>query len=123
MGRWPLALEQTAAFELGELLASPIYYGLGAPKGNGRLVLLIPGFLGADGYLGLLANWLGRIGYRPRHSGIVITAGSLPSLLRHTLDRVEQLAMDGQRITIIGHSIGGVFGRMAAVSDPTSSSG
>lgn len=116
--RPPLALEQLAAFELGELLASPIYYGLGIPHGDGSPILLIPGFLGSDGYLTLLSGWLERIGYGPRRSGIGINAGSLPTLLGRVVARAELLASEGRRITIIGHSLGGVFARVTAVSRP-----
>ena len=113
-----LALEQTASLELGQLLSSPTYYGFGTPRGDGRPVLLIPGFLGSDGYLTLLCGWLERIGYRARPSGIAINAGSLPWLLRHTFDRLGALAAEGRRVTIIGHSLGGVFARIAAVTRP-----
>ena len=38
--RPPLWLEQRAAFELAELIASPVYYGIGVPRGDGTPVLL-----------------------------------------------------------------------------------
>lgn len=111
-------LEQRAGAELAELLASPVYYGLGVPRGDGRSVLLVPGFMGSDSYLTILAGWLRRIGYRPAQSGIMLNAGSLPRLLRQVEHRAEQLAERGERITIIGHSLGGVFARILTVSRP-----
>jgi triacylglycerol lipase len=117
-GRPSLALEQLAAFELSELLTSPTYYGLGVPYGDDRPVLLIPGFLGSDSYLTLLSGWLQRVGYQPRRSGIGVNAGSLPALLSRVLARAEALAEEERRITIVGHSLGGVFARVVAVSRP-----
>jgi triacylglycerol lipase len=113
-----LALEQRAGIELAELLASPVYYGLGVPRGNGRHVLVVPGFLGSDGYMSVLSGWLRRVGYRPAQSGITVNAGSLTRLLRQVERRCEELAQRSGRITIVGHSLGGVFARVMAVQRP-----
>jgi triacylglycerol lipase len=119
-GRWrpSLALEQRAGVELAELLASPVYYGLGVPRGDKRAVLLIPGFIGSDSYLSTLAGWLRRIGYRPAQSGIACNAGSLSRLLSQVERRAEALAANGTRLTVIGHSLGGIFARVLAVRRP-----
>ena len=45
------------------LHATPVYYGLGVPRGDDSAVVIIPGFLGTDLYLTELHAWLGRIGY------------------------------------------------------------
>jgi triacylglycerol lipase len=117
-GRPWLLLEQRASIELAELIASPVYYGLGVPRGDGRSILLVPGFLGSDGYLTVLAGWLRRVGYRPAQSGIAVNAGSLTRLLRQVERRVEALATPRRRLTIVGHSLGGVFARVLAVTRP-----
>jgi triacylglycerol lipase len=119
--RWmrpSLALEQRAGIELAQLMASPVYYGLGVPRGNGRNVLLIPGFMGSDGYMTVLSGWLRRIGYRPAQSGISFNAGSLTRLLRQVERRCEDIAGRTGRMTIVGHSLGGVFARIIAVDRP-----
>lgn len=113
-----LALEQRAGVELAELLASPVYYGLGVPRGDNRAILLVPGFMGSDGYLTTLAGWLRRIGYRPAQSGIAFNAGSLSRLLGQVERRAETLTEGGTRLTIIGHSLGGIFARVLAVRRP-----
>jgi pimeloyl-ACP methyl ester carboxylesterase len=95
-----------------------VYYGVGVPRGDGHKVLLLPGFLGSDGYLTILAGWLARVGYRPAQAGILFNVGSLPALLRHVECRAERLAEDGRRITIIGHSLGGMFARLTAIRRP-----
>lgn len=113
-----LALEQRAGVELAELIASPVYYGLGVPRGDGRSVLLLPGFLGSDSYLTVMSGWLRRIGYRPAQSGISFNAGSLSRLLNQVEHRAEELAARNGRLTIIGHSLGGIFARVMAVKRP-----
>ena len=110
-----LLLEQRAGLELAALFASPVYYGAGVPRGNGAHVLLIPGFLGSDGYLTVLGGWLRRIGYRPHLSGLYLNAGRPFDLLAHLLRRAEAVAAAaGARLTVVGHSLGGVFGRVLA---------
>lgn len=114
-GRPPLILEQRASIELAELLVSPVYYGVGVPRGNGAPVLLIPGFLGSDGYLTVMNGWLRRIGYRPHVSGLWLNAGSPFDLIGRVLRRVDEAAAAaGRRVTLIGHSLGGVFSRILA---------
>jgi hypothetical protein len=46
MGR-PLA-ETRGWLELARLLADPVVYGVGVPRGDGRPVVLMPGFLAGD---------------------------------------------------------------------------
>lgn len=102
------------------LHATPVYYGLGIPRGDGSAVILIPGFLGTDIYLTELHAWLRRIGYSPYFSGIGINA-ECPNLLiqrrlNQTLD--QALAETGGRVHLIGHSLGGVIARSLAGQRP-----
>jgi triacylglycerol lipase len=102
------------------LHATPVYYGLGIPRGDGSAVILIPGFLGTDIYLTELHAWLRRIGYRPYFSGIGINA-ECPNLLiqqrlKQTVDRA--LAETGRKVHLIGHSLGGVIARSLAGQRP-----
>jgi triacylglycerol lipase len=76
----PILSEVLAAAELLLLHAAPVYYGLGAARGDGSAVVLIPGFLCPDHYLFFLHKWLGRIGYRPFFSGIRLNT-ECPNLL------------------------------------------
>jgi pimeloyl-ACP methyl ester carboxylesterase len=110
-----LLLEQRAAFELTHLITTPVFYGAGVPRGDGSHILLIPGFMGSDGYMSVLSGWLQRIGYRPHASGLYLNAGRPFDLLGHLLRRVEEVAAQARRrITIVGHSLGGIFGRVLA---------
>src|ERR1017187_950265 len=91
--------------ELLLLHASPVYYGFGIPRGNGSAVIVIPGFLFNDEYLGHLNGWLDRIGYRTYVSGINLNAECPNLLIRDRLARTIDKALretDG-KIHIIGH--------------------
>jgi triacylglycerol lipase len=113
--RPPLLLEARAGLELAALLASPLYAGIGIPRGDGSPVLLIPGFFGSDDYLAVLRGWLRRVGYRPHRTGLELIAGSPPDLVGQLLCRTQAVAaVSGRRLTVIGHSLGGVLASAVA---------
>ena len=102
------------------LHATPVYYGLGVPRGDGSAVVLIPGFLGTDVYLTELHAWLRRIGYRPYFSGIGINAECPNLLIQRRLNQTLDKALDetGRKVHLIGHSLGGVIARSLAGQRP-----
>src|SRR5689334_13577848 len=102
------------------LHASPVYYGIGVPRGDGSAVVLLPGFLGSDMYLVELFAWLKRIGYRPYYSGIGVNADCPNLLIRYRLRQsLEQARRETRRkIHILGYSLGGLLARAAAAEDP-----
>ena len=55
----PFWTEALFGAEILILHATPVYYGLGVPRGDGSAVVIIPGFLGTDVYLTELHAWLG----------------------------------------------------------------
>ena len=67
--------ELTLWVDFGALLADPVFYGIRVPRGDGRLVVIIPGFMGNDFYLMPMLNWLHRIGYTPVRSNLNLSAG------------------------------------------------
>ncbi len=118
-----LQLTASAYFDFLQQFASlardPIGYGVGVPRGDGRPVLLIPGFTAGDWSLGTMARWLGRIGYKPYLSGIDLNIGCPRRKVELVGWRAEKIAREsGQRVTIIGHSLGGVLGRAIAAIEP-----
>jgi pimeloyl-ACP methyl ester carboxylesterase len=98
------------------LHASPVYYGLGVPRGDGSAVIIIPGFLGTDIYLTELHAWLRRIGYRPYFSGIGVNADCPNLLIQQRLNQTvdKALAETKRKVHLIGHSLGGVIARSLA---------
>jgi len=106
--------------ELLILHATPVYYGLGVPRGDGSAVILIPGFLGTDVYLTELHAWLRRIGYTPYFSGIGINAECPNLLIQRRLNQTvdKALAETGGKVHLVGHSLGGVIARSLAGQRP-----
>lgn len=118
LSRLALDAMQPAA-EYGALVGAPVYAGAGVPRGDGRPVLVIPGYLSGDAYLQALRDWLQRVGYRPVVSGLTSNPGwtdeVTEGLLQRALSAFEEA---GQRLTIVGHSLGGLQGRALGVARP-----
>jgi pimeloyl-ACP methyl ester carboxylesterase len=96
-----------------------VYYGLGVPAGDGTAVVIIPGLLGMDLILFELHAWLNRVGYRAYFSGIGLAAdcpNELARTLSGTIDRAYRETR--RRVHLVGHSLGGIFARSAAVRMP-----
>ncbi len=101
------------------LRASPIYYGCGVERGNGQPVVVVPGFLATDTSLVELYGWLARIGYKPYFSNIGRNADCPDHIARALLATVQQAYRDtGQRVALIGHSLGGMLSRSVALDFP-----
>jgi hypothetical protein len=86
---------------------------------RGRAVLLIPGFLAGDLSLGPLAGRLRELGCRVFFSGIWCNV-DCPI---HTLPRLEKALQKancetGGRVTLIGHSLGGIYAHELAWKFP-----
>ncbi len=119
--RWlgrPLA-ETRWWLEFARLLADPVLYGAGVPHGDGRPVVVMPGFLAGDQTVAVIATWLRRIGYRPHLCGFVANAGCSDRTLDRLERRVDGLWRDyGRRVALIGHSRGGHYARALAARRP-----
>ena len=116
-GRHPQELRWQ--LEAARLLADPVFYGRGVPQGDGRPVLLLPGFGAGDYTLLAMASWLRRIGYRPHFAGFVANVSCSERALDQVAARARQLhERHGRRVAIIGHSRGAHFARALAVRHP-----
>ena len=111
MDRDLLAAEARAMNELFALQRDPVFRGTGVPRGDGRLVLVIPGLFGSDLYLEPLHGWLRRVGYRPVRSGMLVNAGC-PDRLRTQVEAALRRSLERHAgpVAIIGHSRGGMLG-------------
>ncbi len=112
--------EWFALAEAALLHLSPLYWGLGAPHGDGSAVVLIPGFLGTDAFMAEFYAWLYRMDYKPYFSGIRLN-NDCPNLtikgaLKSTLDRA--LDETGKKVHVIGHSLGGLMALSLAAQRP-----
>ena len=114
--RWwnPIAVR-----ELSALLRDPVFRGRGVPKGDGRPVLLIPGFLAGDWTVRILHSWLGRIGYRSYLSGILLNVHHSERMLSGLRRRVAEIQREtGSRVSFIGHSRGGLLAKVYSQRKP-----
>ena len=115
----PIWFESLAGVDWTLLHLAPIYYGFGAPKGDGSATIVVPGFLGSDMYLYELYLWLARIGYKPYLSNIGWNADCLNNLSEKLTATIKKAhAETGRKVHLIGHSLGGVLSRSAAVQNP-----
>ncbi len=110
----PLAIREFTA-----LLGDPVFRGRGVPRGDGRPVLLIPGFLAGDWTLRILDRWLVRVGYRPHLSGILLNVHHSERMLAGLRRRVTEIQKAaGSRVTLVGHSRGGLLAKVLAQRRP-----
>jgi pimeloyl-ACP methyl ester carboxylesterase len=121
-GRWwgnHLA-ETRWILEAARLTVDPVWHGHGGiPRGDGRGVVLVPGFGGGDQTLAVLATWLRRIGYRPAVCGFVANVDCSERGLERVERRVVALqGRTGRRVAVIGHSRGGHYARALAAHRP-----
>jgi pimeloyl-ACP methyl ester carboxylesterase len=120
----PLWREPRAGVEAAALFRSSVWRGGGVPDGDGRPVLLIPGFMAGDGSMNTLTRWLRLNGYRTRRAGIRANVGCSEDYVTRLEGRLEQLFDEtGQRVAIIGQSRGGVIARALATRRPDLVSG
>jgi pimeloyl-ACP methyl ester carboxylesterase len=109
--RWPL--------ELARLSVDPVMLGRDVARGDGRPVVLMPGFLAGDQTLLVLAAWLRRMGHRPYTCGFVASVDCSDRALDRVERRVEQLhGRHGRRVALVGHSRGGHYARALASRRP-----
>ncbi len=90
-----------------------------AAKGEGRVALLIPGFMAGDLTLLPLANFLSRLGHLPVFSGIWSNSKCPRETLAHLSRRLERVhARSDGPIVLIGQSLGGLYARELAHRHP-----
>lgn len=89
-----------------------------APRGN-RRVLVLPGFLAADGSTAPLRRALRQLGHRPVGWGLGRNVGPVRGMEEGLLTLLERQAeMAGRPIPIIGWSLGGIYARVMASDRP-----
>ncbi len=110
----PLALR-----ELSALLRDPVFRGRGVPRGDGRAVLLVPGFLSGDWSMTVMHGWLQRIGYSAHMSGIYFNVRASEHMLAGLRRRLSEIrAGTASRVTLLGHSRGGLLAKVLAQRQP-----
>ena len=90
------------------------------PPGDGRPVLVLPGFGAGDGTTAVLRTFLQEKGYAPYALGRGTNLGPSEDNLRHLKQRLDDVfkAHPGRKVTLIGHSLGGIYSRELARAFP-----
>ena len=106
---------------LGEMLAIPGRardWCLPAPVAAARVsrpVLLLPGFLAHPGSMAPMADAMARAGHRVRDWGLGVNLGATRERLDLLAERIERLGRrHGQKVALVGWSLGGIYAREAA---------
>jgi triacylglycerol lipase len=101
------------------LLGHPVLRGRGVARGDGRSVILLPGFLAGDYTLVPMALWLREIGYRPARIGLLTNTSCSERIMRRLEARAEDLfEQRGGRLAVIGHSRGAHQAKALATRRP-----
>lgn len=120
----PIWRESRFALEVAGLRRSAVWRGAGVEPGEGRPVLLIPGFLAGDGSLSLMTDWLRRSDYHTKRAGIRANIACSEVTCTRLEQRLEEMAeRHGQPVAIIGQSRGGMFAKALGSRRPDLVSG
>jgi pimeloyl-ACP methyl ester carboxylesterase len=94
-------------------------YASRVPERGLEPVVLVPGFMAGDGTLGLMARHLRGLGYRTYRSTMHANVGCTLEASDALERRIETIAAKrGRKVTIVGHSLGGLMARGLAGRRP-----
>ena len=94
-------------------------YALRVPEPGLEPVVLVPGFMAGDGSLGLMSRHLRGLGYRTYRSTMHANVGCTREASEVLEQRIEAIAAKrGRKVTIVGHSLGGLMARGLAGRRP-----
>ncbi|HEV3086983.1 MAG TPA: alpha/beta hydrolase [Candidatus Elarobacter sp.] len=110
--------EYRALWELGfSLTATPLL--LGAPRGDGHPVLVLPGFLVSDISTTLLRRYLKLLGYDAYGWELGRNFGGIAKMRSKLRERLRSIHKStGKKVSVIGWSLGGVYARDLALAMP-----
>ena len=90
-----------------------------APLGDGHPVMVLPGFMGDDGYNASMRRFLGGLNYTVYGWGLGRNLGPRGGVLEGLQERIHELyERHDAPISLVGHSLGGIFARELAREFP-----
>jgi triacylglycerol esterase/lipase EstA (alpha/beta hydrolase family) len=109
-------------YGLGHLLNANLVSN--SPKGDGHHVLIFPGLCTNDSSTAFIRSFLNELGYKTHPWGLgrnLGPRGGMDKLLEQISARVHEVVAqaNGEQISIIGWSLGGIYGREIAKLFPT----
>ncbi len=85
---------------------------INSPKGDGRPVMLMPGYMAGEFSMQPLATYLKILGYSVHQWGLGVNRGDVEADIGRVGERVADLHSEiGEKVTVIGWSLGGVIAR------------
>ncbi len=123
----PLAMRQLGAAALRvrgpvamtRFLRSPVLAGEGIPHGDGRPVVLLPPAAAGDWLMPIMLSWLRRLDYDAYRSSISLHVDCSDRTMSRVLPRVEEIGdRHGRKVTLVGHSRGGLLAHAMAAARP-----
>jgi pimeloyl-ACP methyl ester carboxylesterase len=94
-------------------------HALAASRGRNQPVLLLPGFNAGDASLWMLRGFLLRLGWGARGWGLGVNRGDVRALLPKVIELADGIAQRrGQRVRLVGWSLGGLLAREVARDRP-----
>ena len=89
------------------------------PRGESHPVLVLPGFMASDSSTVFLRSFLRRLGYKPEGWGQGRNKGPTPRVEIGMLHKLQKMFYrSGQKVSIVGWSLGGIFAREVARQRP-----
>ncbi|WP_199580216.1 alpha/beta hydrolase [Blastococcus sp. TBT05-19] len=90
-----------------------------APRGEPHPVVVLPGWLASDVSTRTIRRWLGRLGYPTVGWDLGRNRGPRPEVVDGMRALVQRLADEhGGPVSIVGQSLGGIYGRRLAERSP-----
>jgi esterase/lipase len=108
-------------YGLGCILSTPLKYI--SPKGDGHPVMVIPGLGTSDGSTQYVRHFLNELGYTSYTWGLGRNLGprnGIENLLEEVVSKLREISemSGGQQVSVIGWSLGGIYGREIAKLAP-----
>lgn len=109
-------------YGLGCILSVPLKYI--CTKGDNHPIMVIPGLGTSDGSTQFIRSFLKDIGYTPHCWGLGRNLGprnGFDQLLKDLVNQIQQISdkSNGKQVSIVGWSLGGIYGREIAKITPS----
>lgn len=116
----PVSLAALEIKGLGAIALSPVRAAVRVPgAGTGQPVITIPGMMSGDRSISFLRRSLGASGYDARKSGILFHAVATKESVAGVEQQLASIhAETGQKVALIGWSLGGLYARILAHRQP-----
>ena len=117
-GFWKMLLEARAPMECVATVAGE-HWLRSLPQGDGHPVIVYPGLTAPDLSTAVLRRFLRQRGHVAYEWGQGMNLGPRPGVLEACRDRVEEIAQrHGEKVSLIGWSLGGLYARELAKALP-----